>query len=158
MIARIIFTRKMGIMRPEYQKWIDEYLARVEYPLGRCHEACSEMVLVFPELKKISGHVHCSWGKRAHFWLEADTGEVVDPTASQFPVIFGYEVWKPGDKVRVGKCMNCGEEIWKPVYDLTKDHSYYGPCSEECFLALKSDLETNGQEAVLDQAIKRVES
>ena len=127
-------------MKLEYQKWIDEYLTRIEYPLGKCREACKEMVKAFPELKEIRGHVHCQWGKRAHLWLETDCGEIIDPTASQFPSIYQYEVWKPGDRVRVGKCMNCGEEIWRAVDNLDEDHSYYGPCSEECFRDLKNDL------------------
>ena len=107
-------------MKPEYQRWITEYLVRIGgEPLGKCQEACKEMVTAFPELKKIRGHVHCPWGKRAHVWLEDTEGKIVDPTSSQFPYIFKYEVWKPGDEVRVGKCMNCGNEIWKSV-SLTK--------------------------------------
>ena len=127
-------------MKKQYQDWIDDYLKRVKYPLGKCRSACEEMLKAFPELHEVRGHVYCAWGKRGHIWLETDAGEKVDPTVSQFSSAVEYESWKPGDAVCVGKCMNCGDEIWREVDNLSEDHSYYGLCSPECEIEMAESL------------------
>jgi hypothetical protein len=66
----------------------------------------------FPELRVVRGHYICpTWGKRAHWWLSTDQGDIVDPTAAQFPShgCGDYEVWEEGAEEPTGKCMNCGE-------------------------------------------------
>lgn len=122
-----------------YLEWITAYSEQKEGNLlGRCAEATKAMVAAFPELTRVPGHVYGYWGKRAHWWCETADGQVVDPTASQFPDAFlEYERWMPGDEVRVGKCMNCGSEIWREVKTLDEEpprESFCdATCIKECF-------------------------
>jgi hypothetical protein len=105
-----------------YGAWIKAYVDRHNGSvLGRCHDAVKEMHAAFPELRVVRGHVYVLGihaGGRAHWWLETPEGAVVDPTESQFPAVLSYEEWKPGDPVRIGKCMDCGQEIWEGVTSL----------------------------------------
>lgn len=124
-----------GIEKRTYAGWIVDYVARHDGNVyGCCQEAAEEMRREFPELVEVRGYVHCSWGKRGHFWLKTPGGEVVDPTRSQFPGPVTYNPWKPGDEVDVGTCMNCGFTIWRSVQDLdkVKTESVCGPeCEQE---------------------------
>ncbi len=109
-----------GTLAPlKYIAWIADYMERNRSVFGRCKEAVKEMVQQFPELTAVPGHVQVpGWGKRGHWWCTTKEGQIVDPTASQFPHIYSYEPWKPGDEVMVGKCFNCGDEIWVPLLDI----------------------------------------
>lgn len=126
----------------KYQLWIERYLERTPRLLGRCNEACAEMLAEFPELRIVRGHVIVAvWGKRGHVWLIDEEDSIVDPTAKQFPAILCYEPWKPGDEVRVGACMECGESIWEAVDSLEGDPPPNpGICSEECEQAIRVSL------------------
>lgn len=120
-------------MDKRYADWIKDYAFRAGgYVLGKCKDAAKEMASAFPELTVTRGHVQCSWGKRGHWWLLDPEGTIVDPTASQFPDIFEYEQWQPGDTVRVGKCMECGDEIWAPVFELDSEPPQQSICSSAC--------------------------
>ena len=97
-----------------YEEWIAQYVDRYATVLGKCAAATTEMCAAFPELKRVAGHVYpLGWGRRAHWWCVTPDGAIVDPTAAQFPGgdAFEYEPWEPGSPVRVGRCMNCGEDI-----------------------------------------------
>ena len=102
------------------------------------------MVKQFPELTIVKGHVEdLQWGRRSHIWLKTAEGEIVDPTVAQFPSVMEYEEWEPGDEVRVGKCMECGEEIWRSVQTLdVEDPGCRRPyfCSEECSVAMAKSM------------------
>lgn len=118
----------------DYDSWIVSFLEE-HNPNGLCKLAVDQMSEEFPELRKVRGHVHCSWGKRAHWWLEDPEGNIVDPTASQFPLISRYEHWDSSKELKLGKCLNCGEIIWGKVNE--------GPqqfCSPECRTLLAEDL------------------
>lgn len=97
------------------------------------------MLSEFPELILVAGHIYdARYGKQAHWWLKTVDGDIIDPTASQFPLISHYEEWKPGDEVRVGKCMNCGITIWRKVTSL--NGPIYSCCSDECGQQVLTDL------------------
>lgn len=121
-------------MKSKYENWISDYLDRTEFVLGECKKATQEMKEAFPELEIVKGHVYTSWGRRGHWWLTGPDGDVVDPTVTQFGVVFEYEPWEPGGEVYVGKCMNCGEEVWQCVDSLDVDHrlGFSGVCSALC--------------------------
>lgn len=119
-------------MTEEYRKWVEQWLDQ-NRALGRCQEATTAMVEAFPELTIVPGHVSCDWGQRAHWWLTDPNGNIVDPTVSQFDVVFSYHPWKPGDEVRVGKCMNCGDEIWRSVQVLDPPPKRECICGEDCY-------------------------
>lgn len=104
-----------------HQEWIEDWLSK-NHALGRCEEASKEMAAAFDDLTIVKGHVYCAWGKRGHWWLTTSDGTIVDPTASQFVALFSYEIWKPGDEIRIGKCMNCGAEIWESVQSIDRDY------------------------------------
>ncbi len=133
-----------NIAKTHYQKWIEDYLAGLAFPgacLGRCQEAVQEMAVAFPELRVVRGHVYCAapWGKRAHWWCETDYGQIVDPTAAQFSVeIFEYEEYTEGAEVRIGRCMNCGEEIWGKPEKAPQQF-----CGSECHDGLAAEMNAN---------------
>ncbi len=121
-------------MIDKYNEWIRNYLSTLSHTqecLGKCHEVSVRMQADFPELRLVRGHVETgTWGTRAHWWLETEDGQIVDPTKTQFPMIFSYEEFIEGvTEYRIGKCMNCGDEIWGVSIE-----SVYGTCicSEEC--------------------------
>lgn len=121
-------------MKPEYQAWIQEHYPTYKEAYGSCNEASHAMKEAFPELTIVPGHVYCSWGKRDHIWLTDPEGNIVDPTALQYQgTVSRYEPWKPGDAVRVGKCMNCGSDIYANLQSLDgpagRDTSI---CDAEC--------------------------
>jgi hypothetical protein len=113
-----------------YEEWISENVEGDGY--GKCDEYTLKMQAVFPELTRMKGFYHCPiWGQRTHWWLITDFGEVVDPTKAQFPSkgTCEYEELldiELEDRLPCGKCMNCGEEIYK------KNFYASDMCSEEC--------------------------
>ena len=111
--------------------------------LGRCMEATTAMQKQFPELRVVKGHVYCPhpWGKRGHAWCVDSEGNVLDPTVKQFPGIFEYEEWKAGDEVRVGKCMDCGSDIWAQVESIDKEPARVTFCDSECESRFREYLE-----------------
>jgi hypothetical protein len=128
-------TGRASRIAATYQEWIADYVKRSPVVLGKCREAVARMRRAFPELAEVRGHVYCVWGKRGHFWAVAPDGAIVDPTRAQFPGPITYEPWESGDAVRVGKCMNCGEEIWAEVSDLRSvPHREF--CGEVCEAAM----------------------
>ncbi len=117
----------------QYEAWIEDYKARTKTVLGMCKQATTEMSIAFPELKRIAGHVEVlGWGRRAHWWLETEAGEVVDPTASQFPLVFEYERFEPGTPVRTGRCMNCGDDILDHPQSLLDEPKHRTFCTDAC--------------------------
>lgn len=119
-------------MTMTYSEWLVRYAAENGNGYGRCISATKSMKEAFPELKIVKGHVETPWGRRGHAWLTDPTGAILDPTAAQFPKIFEYDPWKPGDKVMVGKCMNCGDEIWLTVETLDVDPGRPSTCTDRC--------------------------
>ena len=110
----------------------EEWMADVGHPEGRCEEVTLQMQEVFPELERVRGHYHCwEWGKREHWWLTDPDGEILDPTALQFPS-FGageYEPWNEGDPEPRGKCLNCGKYVYESNF-----------CNDTCRRAFMLDL------------------
>jgi hypothetical protein len=126
----------------KYDDHIKEYLAKVGSPYGKCREAAKEMKEAFPELTIVRGFIiDMLWGERNHWWLVDTEGKIVDPTKTQFPCVFSYNAWRPGDPVRFGTCMECGAGVYRRVSDLDIEDSFcdepggYIPgtfCSQSC--------------------------
>ena len=74
-------------MKPEYRAWCAVHVGTTaEDCYGRCAWATLAMQIAFPELIRVRGHYLCLiWGERDHWWLTTPEGEIVDPTAAQFP-------------------------------------------------------------------------
>ena len=82
---------------------------------GKCKEITEQMAKKHPELTRVRGHYHCPiWGKRAHWWLKDEQGNIVDPTAAQFPSRGGgkYEEWDESKIEPTGKCLDCGGDAF----------------------------------------------
>lgn len=95
---------------------------------GRCQEASARMVEAFPELRHVRGYARLDNGfAPAHWWCEREDGAVVDPTATQFEGVIGYDEYNE-DKhgpLPIGKCGDCGTEVYK-----AENHN--GFCDEIC--------------------------
>jgi hypothetical protein len=104
-----------------YQEWIE---ANVSEPYGKCAEATAAMLAAFPELRRVRGHYHDGFcGERAHWWLVAPDGTIVDPTHAQFPDIGGaYVEHDPSAAEPTGLCMTCGGYCYGGAYT----------CSDAC--------------------------
>ena len=93
----------------KYTVWI---AANVSQAYGACAEMTLKMKEAFPELTRVRGHYYCLvWGERAHWWLATPEGQIVDPTATQFPSrgIGVYAPWEEGAEEPTGQCPNCGD-------------------------------------------------
>ncbi len=98
-----------------YDEWIMAHYATPEAAYGHCDKATQEMVSVFPELRRVRGHYYCMvWGERQHWWLVTADGEIVDPTAAQFPSGGHgvYEPWVEGTEEPSGRCPNCSGYVY----------------------------------------------
>lgn len=111
-----------------YQEWIDKNVP--EDPTGKCAEVTEAMQEVFPELNRVRGHYICplcvfsSTPIFPHWWLVAPDGQVIDPTAAQFPSK-GSGVYEPHDESEpepTGKCHECGNYCY--------DGNFF--CCENC--------------------------
>ena len=108
-------------MENKYRIWITNYItANNGIVYGRCVDASKKMVADFPELKVVPGFIETSYTTDEHCWCVTSDGEIIDPTRAQYQgqLILEYRAFKPGDRVRVGKCMECGEIITMAVQSL----------------------------------------
>ena len=55
----------------------------------------------------------------------------------------GDDEWHPGDEVQVGKCCNCGEEIWEAVQSIEGDYPHKSICGDACARSFEAYL--NGE-------------
>lgn len=104
-------------MKPEYLEWIEHNVGDNAY--GQCDRHTKEMASTFPELRRVCGFYYCThWGRREHWWLVDPVGNVIDPTASQFPS-GGLGVYRELSdeeitaEVPIGTCANCGGDIYR---------------------------------------------
>jgi hypothetical protein len=109
-------------MKPQYQQWINSLPERVT---GQCAERTLEMQIQFPELIRVRGEYLCLiWGAREHWWLKTPEGEIIDPTAKQFPTLGHCEYIERDESSPepTGMCPNCC------------DYCYNGGtcCSDKC--------------------------
>ena len=105
-------------MLDAYRAWIDAYVASQPngFVRGKCDKATQMMVEAFPELRRVAGFAHVSWGRDQHWWCVAPDGTIVDPTASQFQGgLADYEeldLDKDQDRIPTGVCMDCGDDTY----------------------------------------------
>ena len=114
-----------------YNKWIEANVKGDGF--GECREITTQMLEYFPELQQVRGHYMCPiWGRRGHWWLVTPNGEIVDPTAKQFPSggLGEYLEWIDGTEEPTGKCANCGEFTFKGE----------NFCNDACFQSWHADL------------------
>jgi hypothetical protein len=128
---------------PAYATWIAEYVQRREGLIrGLCQSAVHEMRAAFPELVPVRGHARFpSGGRVEHWWLVTPDGAVVDPTALQFQASaeMTYEPWTPGTLVKVGRCLECGDDIFKRPQALDGLRESF--CGDTCRVAFDQQWE-----------------
>lgn len=106
-------------MKREYSNWIKTNVNQETHGYGECHEVSHAMAAVFTELTVKKGFYHChSWGRRTHWWLVDEDGQIVDPTARQFPSAGRGDYQAISDDelpelVPTGRCMDCGDDVYK---------------------------------------------
>jgi hypothetical protein len=118
-------------MATTYREWIAANVTGNVF--GKCYDWSCDMADAFPELRLVRGHYYCTaWGERAHWWLVAPDGSIVDPTAEQFPSRGAGEYIELdlNAPVPTGKCLNCGELVYQGD----------SVCSPECYAATVSFL------------------
>jgi len=119
-----------------YDAWIADLMGNTDglCPLyGNCAEITLAMGRQFPGLQRVRGHYMCPvWGERAHWWMVDANGNVVDPTADQFPSrgTGEYIPWVEGAQEPTGMCPNCGGA----VYDGGT------VCSENCYVEFAASI------------------
>lgn len=103
-------------MKKEYAEWIAAKGLSWDKAYGKCHETSVEMQKVFPELILCRGWYQCPFSdEHEHWWLKTPGGEIIDPTAIQFPSKGNgvYREFVVGvDKEAKGKCPECGEYFY----------------------------------------------
>lgn len=115
----------------KYQVWIGQHVPDFQAAYGKCAEVTLAMQAVFPELVRVRGQYHCLiWGERDHWWLTDPEGNIVDPTASQFPSggLGEYVPHVEGAPEPTGPCMNCGGKCYDGL----------SACSEPCARELEA--------------------
>lgn len=118
-------------MENKYQEWIDKNYPTWESAISDCGNAVQKMKEVFPELEVKAGWISGS----EHWWCVDPQGNIVDPTLVQYigrgiKPPFHYKEFQPGMLVRVGRCMNCGDDIYKQVQTL--EGNRVSICSNAC--------------------------
>lgn len=108
--------------RSKYHESQRDSLPEATIVKARCAEFSKAFVERFPELRIERGWVksitldHKDYKGQEHHWCVGPNGEVIDPTLNQFGfwsqhvvyTIFNPEV----DEIYIGKCCNCGTEIY----------------------------------------------
>lgn len=123
-----------------YAAWIKEYVSSLNGNVyAMCQEATAQMSKAFPELIRVPGYAYGS----EHWWMKTADGEIVDPTISQFgvnvPDPSRYVEWNPRHLVRVGRCMECGNDIYRRVETLGVER--LSICSKVCERRFQKDAE-----------------
>lgn len=94
---------------------------------GKCRPLCDALLLERPELKLERGTYVCPmWGDQAHWWLVDPDGEIVDPSARQFPS-GGAGLYIPFDGTVT--CAECGKKGKEEDFG---HESRYSFCSAQC--------------------------
>lgn len=120
----------------DYTDWIAANVPPV--PIGKCREVTKDMATAFPELTRVRGHYReIAFQDRpargqCHWWLVTASGEIVDPTAAQFPCQGAgqYVAHIEGSEEPGGRCLYCGGYVYggRHVHD------------GECLQAVEADL------------------
>ena len=124
-----------------YGEWMTDWASKQRIIRGACGRAVNAMAEAFPELKRVAGWVVFAGGRSEHFWCVAPDGSIVDPTVSQFSgKLLRYQEFQPGDEVRVGRCLNCGDGIFAQIQGLDDRSAARSVCTPECAQALEASL------------------
>jgi tetratricopeptide (TPR) repeat protein len=101
-------------MQKKYSNWIEKY-RKMNKISNKCRDVTEKMVAEFPELTRKRGIIHLLNTEenetRPHWWCVDPDGEIIDPTASQYPFVLEYEEWDENHGEPTGKCLCCGNFV-----------------------------------------------
>lgn len=102
----------MKTLDERYTEWISRHVS--SDPTGKCADITLSMAVAFPELRRVRGHYLCLITRREHphWWMETSKGQVIDPTASQFPSGGSGTYIEHFGPEPTGKCPNCGGYVY----------------------------------------------
>ena len=95
---------------------------------GTCKEACEKLLGDRPDLRLVRGHYFCPYWDtdNEHWWCVDAEGNIVDPTASQFPSN-GHGTYTEFNGTVA--CAQCGADTPE---DQVYGYGNYGFCSTRC--------------------------
>ena len=130
-------------MLSKYQAGLDAHSPANKPGKGRgdCGKLSRAIKKVFPELRLVAGYYYCPyWGKQQHWWCVSPEGDIVDPTACQFPSQDGDYEELAEENRPVGECMDCGEDVFRK--DRLGNDNPYAPnfCNKNCSDATEAYL------------------
>lgn len=100
--------------RALFGSWIAERYPTRESAKRQCAEAASAMAAAFPELRRVRGHAMVGVDFRPHWWCITSEGEIIDPTAHQWPAPPAFYDALPNDAEEpCGKCTHCGDLLFR---------------------------------------------
>jgi hypothetical protein len=96
---------------------------------GRCRELAEAEVAKDPSLRLVRGYYHCPiWRRKLqHWWAETPDGDVVDPSALQFPSA-GAGEYEEFDGIV--ECAECGKQILEETAYIEGRYAF---CGYNCF-------------------------
>ena len=96
---------------------------------GKCKEMSEALVKTDPTLTLVRGHYDCfSWGLQPHWWVRDKEGNVIDPTANQFPSKGVGEYIEFDGNV---DCSNCGKTMKEADASFESNYAF---CSTKCHM------------------------
>jgi len=95
-------------------EWIKTHYPTSESARLQCAEATLALTQAFPYLRRVRGHAMVEIHLRPHWWCLTETGDILDPTAHQWPnpPTF-YELLPDNFEEPHGKCLECGELLFR---------------------------------------------
>lgn len=96
---------------------------------GRCKEMSEALVKADPTLTLVRGHYYCPYWSvdpHPHWWVKDQEGNIIDPTALQFPSK-GKGIYTEFDGTV--ECSQCGKEMKE---EEARFESNYAFCSISC--------------------------
>ena len=96
---------------------------------GKCKEMAEAACSQNPDLTLVRGFYHDPfYGKEQHWWTKDKNGNIVDPTAKQFPIGGIKEFYEEFDGNC--ECSNCGETFKEEDGTFESNYAF---CSGSCF-------------------------
>lgn len=96
---------------------------------GKCREMSEALCQDDDSLTLVRGHYYCPvWGKQPHWWCKTSDGQIIDPTARQFPSKGAGEYVEFDGML---ECEHCGASIAEDDAIMADHHVY---CSGACYM------------------------
>jgi len=96
---------------------------------GKCLEMSQELVSKDPTLTLVRGHYICPfWGAQPHWWVKDKDGNIIDPTARQFPSKGAGEYVEFDGNI---DCSQCGKQMKEEDADIEGNYAF---CSMSCHM------------------------